>query len=216
MRLEINGELIDPRTIEQGTELWHQARRGHITASNVTDVMAKGKDGKESSTRRKYLMRIVAERESNQAQESSFTSAALEWGKETETFARIAYEVSRETFVETTGFWLHPTIQWLGASPDGLVANDGLVEIKCPNTTTHLEYILAGKAPAEYMKQMQCQLWVTGRAWCDFISFDPRVRKSKQLFVVRVERDEKVIAEMEQAVIQFLDEVQSVINQLGE
>lgn len=216
MQIEIDGKVLDPRTIEQGSELWHKARLGHVTASNVSDVMSKGKDGKDSKTRYNYLMRLVAEREAQKTPEGGFSSAAMEWGKEQETYARIAYEVSRGTFVETTGFWLHPTIKWLGVSPDGLVGDDGLVEIKCPNTTTHLEWWLAGKTPAEHIKQIQCQLWVTNRRWCDFISFDPRVRKSKQLFVSKVERDEKLIAEMEAAVITFLEEVQSVINKLGE
>ena len=218
MQVEIDGVILDPRTIEQGTDLWHRVRTGHVTASKVADVMAKGKDGGASKTRYNYLIKLVAEREKTPTaeREAGFTSEAIEWGKEQETFARIAYEVSRETFVETTGFWLHPTIKWLGVSPDGLVGDDGLVEIKCPMTTTHIEYVLGGKVPAEYVKQIQCQLWVTNRHWCDFISYDPRVRKSKQLLVVRVERDEKLIAEMESAVRKFLDEVQSVINQLGE
>jgi putative phage-type endonuclease len=204
--------MVDPRTVEQGSDEWKALRLGHVTASNIADIMAKGRGG-ESITRRKYKMRIVAERMTEQS-EAGWSSAAMEWGTTQEPFARSAYEVANSTFVDRTGFWLHPTIKWVGVSPDGLVGDDGLVEIKCPNSTTHLDWLLAGKVPAEHMKQIQCQLWVTGREWCDFISFDPRVKHSKQLFVKRTHRDEELIKEMEREVHVFLQEVEQCITDL--
>lgn len=204
--------MIDPRTVEQGSELWHELRLGHVTASNVADVMAKGKSG-EAITRKKYKMRIVAERLTKQRQES-YSNAAMEWGVEQEPFARMAYEVKNNSLVDKTGFWPHPTIEWVGVSPDGLVDNDGLVEIKCPNTTTHIDWVFDGKVPAEYVKQIQCQLWVTGRQWCDFISFDPRLPERNQLFVVRCYRNDELIDEMQNEVLIFLDEVQQIVERL--
>jgi putative phage-type endonuclease len=176
--------------------------------------MAKGKSG-EAATRAKYKSKLIAERMTGQSQDS-YSNAAMEWGVEQESFARMAYEVSRETFVDKTGFWKHPTIAWLGVSPDGLVGADGLVEIKCPNSSTHVDYLRANKVPADYYKQIQCQLWVTGRNWCDFISFDPRMKNERnKLFIVRTERDEELIAEMEQEVLKFLAEIEDITNNLN-
>ena len=207
--------MLDTITIEQGTDEWKKARLGHVTASCVADVMSKGREGKESEIRAKYRMKLVAERLTKESQDS-YSNSYMEWGTEQEQFAAIAYEVAKDVLVEKTGFWKHPTIQWLGVSPDRLVGDDGLVEIKCPATTTHLGYLLDGKVPTKYVKQIQCQLWVTGREWCDFVSFDPRLTKRQQLFIVRCTRDEKLIKQMEQDVVQFLKEVEAVINQLGE
>ena len=203
----------DTRLLEQGTHEWKLARLGHVSGSSVADVMAKGKSG-EAITRKKYKTRLVAERLTNEVSES-YTNASMEWGITTEPMARQAYEVSHETFVDKTGFWKHPTIKWLGCSPDGLVGDDGLVEIKCPNTTTHIDYLWADEVPSEYYKQIQCQLWVTGRQWCDFISYDPRLPKKNQLFVKRCNRDETLIATMEVEVLAFLGEVEVMINILS-
>jgi predicted phage-related endonuclease len=181
----------------------------------MADVMSKGKEGKESQTRYKYKVKLVAER-MTEASQDSYSNSYMEWGIENEQFACIAYEAAKEVFLEKTGFWLHPTTKWVGVSPDRLVGDDGLVEVKCPATTTHLNYIFDGKVPAEYVKQIQAQLWVTGREWCDFISFDPRLPRRNQLFVVRCGRDEKLIKEMEAETIKFLDEVEKLIIQLGE
>jgi putative phage-type endonuclease len=207
-------DRINATKVEQGTDEWKRLRLGHVTASNVADVMAKGKTG-EAITRYKYKVRIVAERMTGASPES-YTNSAMEWGIEQERFACMAYEERNGVFLDKTGFWLHPTIEWLGVSPDRLVGEDGLVEVKCPNTTTHLDYIFANKVPSEYYKQIQCQLWVTNRTWCDFISFDPRLPKRNQLFVVRCNRDDSLIAEMEVEVKQFLSEVQDLIIKLGE
>lgn len=201
--------MIDPKKVEQGSDEWHLLRLGHVTASNISDVMAKGKSG-EAITRKKYKTKLLAERLTGQKQES-FSSSAMEWGVEQEQFARMAYEVSNDVLVDKTGFWHHPTIKWVGVSPDGLVDNDGLVEIKCPNTTTHLDYIMDNKVPTDYYKQIQCQLWATGKSWCDFVSYDPRLPTKNQLFVKRCMRDEKLIAEMENEVLIFLAEIDEMI-----
>jgi putative phage-type endonuclease len=208
--------VIDTRNIEQGTDLWKRVRLGHVTASNVADVMAKGKGESESITRHKYKMRLLAERIVTDPSFESFTSPAMEWGIEQEQFACIAYEEQKNVLVERTGFWLHPTIKWLGVSPDRLVGDDGLIEVKCPNSTTHLDYLMTNKVPAEYVKQIQCQLWVTGRQWCDFVSYDSRLRRHNQLLIVRAERNEELIAEMEVEVKKFLAEIELLIIKLGE
>lgn len=205
---------IDTKNVEQGSDLWKQIRLGHVTASNMAEVMSKGKGSAEAVGRYKYKVRLVAERMTATAGES-YSNAAMEWGVEQEQFACIAYEAEKNTFLDKTGFWLHPSIKWLGVSPDRLVGDDGLVEVKCPNTTTHLGYLFEQKVPTDYYKQIQCQLWVTGRNWCDFISFDPRLPKRNQLLIVRVERDESLINEMEAETLRFLDEVENLIIKLG-
>ena len=199
--------------IAQGTPEWFAQRLGNVTASRMSDVLAKGKSG-EAVTRQKYRMQLVAERITGLVAES-FTSAAMEWGTEQEKFARIRYEADTGYFVDEAEFYTHPTIKWLGASPDGLL-NDtgGLLEIKCPNTQTHLGYLLDKKAPAAYINQMQTQMWVTGRAWCDFVSYDPRVPERLQLFIVRLNRDDALIERMEVEVHKFLSEVEEAINVL--
>ena len=201
--------------VEQGSDEWKQARLGHVTASNMAEVMSKGKGTGEAVGRYKYKVRLVAERLTMTAGES-YTNAAMQWGIEQEQFACIAYEAQKETFVDKIGFVLHPEIKWLGVSPDRIVGQDGLIEVKCPNTTTHLDYLFDNKVPAEYYKQIQCQLWVTGRQWCDFVSYDPRLPKRNQLLIVRTERDEKLIAEMKTETEKFLAEVETLIIKLGE
>jgi putative phage-type endonuclease len=199
--------------IEQGTPEWHQLRLGKVTASRVSDVMAKIKTG-ESASRKNYRAELVVQRLTGLPSES-FTNAAMEWGTATEPMARIAYEIAKEVLVEQVGFIEHPTIAMFGCSPDGLV-HDGMIEIKCPNSATHIEYLTDNKAPAKYINQMQCQMAVTGRKWCDFVSFDPRLPEDLQLFVVRVERDQKYIDSMEVEVVEFLTEVEGMVNQLKE
>lgn len=201
--------------VEQGTPEWKAARMGHVTASGIANVMAKGKDKSEAITRFKYKVQIVAERMTGVSAES-YSNAAMEWGVEQEGFAVIAYESQRNVLVDKTGFWLHPEIKWLGVSPDRLVDEDGIIEVKCPNTTTHLGYLFENRIPPDYYKQIQCQLWVTGRDWCDFVSFDPRLPKRNQLLIVRTVRDEKMIEEMQAETEKFLGEVESLINKLAE
>ena len=206
--------IQDATHLEQGTDEWKLARLGYVSASNLDSVMAKGKTG-EATTRKNYKVRLVAERLTNQIGES-YSNSAMEWGVENEPFARMAYEAISETFVDQTGFWKHNSIPFAGCSPDGLVGDEGLVEIKCPNTTTHVEYLLAKKVPTEYVKQVQGQLWVMEREWCDFVSFDPRLPLKNRLLVVRAYRDEELIKQMEVEVKQFLEEVENLIIKLGE
>jgi len=198
--------------IKQGTEEWHQIRLGKVTASRVSDVMSKIKSG-ESAGRKNYKMDLVVERLTN-TPTSSFTNAAMAWGTETEPLARMAYEVHSGNFVETVAFIQHPSIEWFGCSPDGLIGSEGNLEIKCPNTSTHIDYLLAGVPPAKYVPQMQTQMACTGAKWCDFVSFDPRLPDELQLLVVRLDRDEAYIQQIEDEVKQFLDEVKQIYSQL--
>jgi putative phage-type endonuclease len=200
--------------IEQGSREWLEIRLGKVTASRITDVLAKGKSG-EALTKEDYRYELVVQRLTGDPGES-FTNAAMEWGTATEPQARIVYEAEMGLFVEQVPFVLHPTIENFGCSPDGLVQDTGLVEIKCPNSKTHIKYLNAGKPPAKYVPQMQCQMAVTGRQWCDFVSFDPRLPKDLQLFVARLDRDEEYIKSMEVEVVKFLTEVETMYTQLKE
>jgi putative phage-type endonuclease len=200
--------------IEQGSPEWLAIRLGKVTASRIADVMAKGKSG-EAATREDYRTELVVQRLTNEPGES-FTNAAMEWGTQTEPMARIAYEAQANVFVEQVAFVDHSTIEWFGCSPDGLVSETGLVEIKCPASKTHIKYLLGGKPPAKYVPQMQCQMAVTGREWCDFVSYDPRLPEDLQLFVVRLERDEEYIKAMEAEVEKFLGEVSEMYSKLKE
>lgn len=197
--------------IKQGTKEWHQIRLGKVTASRVADVMSKVKTG-ESAGRRNYKMDLVVERLTN-SPTSSFSSPAMQWGTETEPLARMAYEAKFGLFVDQVAFCNHPTIKNFGCSPDGVVG-DGLIEIKCPNTTTHIEYLMGGIPPAKYVPQMQTQMACTGAKWCDFVSFDPRLPPELQLIVIRLNRDDAYIQEIEAEVKQFLDEVEQIYSQL--
>lgn len=199
--------------IEQGSNEWHLLRLGKVTASRIADVLSKGKSG-ESASRRNYRTELVVQRLTGIPGES-FSNAAMEWGTNTEPKARTAYEVEKQQFVEQVAFIDHPSIEWFGCSPDGLVA-DGLIEIKCPNSTTHVDYLADNKPPAKYIPQMQCQMAVTGRQWCDFVSFDPRLPDDLQLFVVRLERDQEYIEAMEAEVKKFLSEVDEMFTKLKE
>jgi putative phage-type endonuclease len=194
--------------MEQRTEDWFFARKGKVTASRISDVMAKGRGGAESLTRQKYIDQLVTERLTKVVAEG-FTNEAIQRGVELESTARAAYCFAKDCHVDEVGFVEHPSISNSGASPDGLVQDTGLVEIKCPNSLTHVEYILAGKPPAKYIPQMAWQMACTGRQWVDFVSYDDRLEdESKHLFVVRYERDNEYIAELEEAVKKFLDEVE--------
>jgi len=197
-------------TIEQGTDAWHQLRLGKVTASRVADILAKTKTG-PSASRNNYLIELAIQRVTK-AIEPSYSSSAMEWGVEQEARARVAYEVKSGNFVDQVPFIDHKTIPWFGCSPDGLVDLDGLVEIKCPNSATHWSYIKADAPPNKYVIQMQTQMCVTGRQWCDFVSYDPRMPERSQLFIKRVPRDDAFIAEIEAAVTQFLSEVQVEVN----
>lgn len=197
----------------QGSAEWFEARRGFVGASSINDVMAVTKSGGEAATRRNLRARIIAERLTGICVES-FTSSAMQWGVDNEPIARANYEVLYGVDVDQVGFILHPEIKMTGASPDGLIGDDGLIEIKCPNTATHIDYLLGGVAPAEYRNQMLWQMECTGRKWCEFVSFDPRMPDDMQLFVVRYMRDDEKIKELRAGVLKFLDEVNEVLEKL--
>ena len=198
--------------MEQGTEEWFTIRIGKVTASRVADVIAKTKTG-YSATRDNYMAQLVCERLTGQKGES-FSNAAMQHGTDTEPLARAAYEALKDVLVDEVGFVPHPSIIMAGASPDGLVGDDGLLEIKCPNTATHIETLLSQSVPGKYNTQMQFQMACTGRQWCDFVSFDNRLPEELQLFVKRVPRDNEFIKQMEDEVVKFLNELDIKIAQL--
>ena len=200
--------------MEQGTQEWLLARCGKVTASRVADIMAKTKSG-YSASRGNYMAELVCERLTG-VPTDTFKSAAMEWGTAQEPHARAAYEAVGGVLVEEVGFVPHPSIPDAGASPDGLVGAVGLIEIKCPYTATHIETLLSGKVPDRYNTQMQWQMACTGRTWCDYVSYDPRMPENMRLFVKRVERDETIISTLETEVIQFLKELDDKIVQLKE
>lgn len=200
-------------TIVQGTPAWFAARLGKVTASRVADVIAKTKTG-YSTSRENYLVELALERITGVGQEA-YTNAAMQWGTDNEPFARAAYEAKTGELVEEVGLVLHPRIEQAGASPDGLVGRDGLIEIKCPNSATHIRTLQNKKPAGHYVTQMMWQMACTERAWCDFISFDPRMPQGLQLFVTRITRDDKVIEHLEKEVTAFLEEVASMVNELN-
>lgn len=197
---------------EQGTEAWLVERMGKVTASRIADMMAKTKTGYGAS-RANYAAQLVAERLTGVPAET-FSNVAMKWGTETEPEARAAYEFYSGLPVTEVGFVAHPTISQSGASPDGLVGPDGLVEIKCPNTATHIETLLDGKVPGKYNLQMQWQMACAGRAWCDWVSYDPRMPESMRLFTKRVMRDDLLLAEISREVAAFLAEIDDTVANL--
>jgi len=198
--------------IIQGTPEWFAARAGKVTASRVADVIAKTKSG-YSTSRQNYAAELLCERLTGVCAEG-FTSGPMQWGKDQEPFARQAYEGRFGVEVYEVGFVDHPEVAMSGASPDGYVGEDGLVEIKCPNTATHLDTLLGGTVPAKYLTQVQWQLACTGRAYCDFVSFDPRLPIELQIFIERIPRDVSMILELEGEVTGFIRELDAKVAQL--
>jgi putative phage-type endonuclease len=198
--------------MEQRTEEWFQARLGKVTASRVADVLSKIKSG-ESASRRNYKIQLVSERLTGEKQES-YINQAMQDGIDREVFARDRY-VQEHGEVEEVGFMQHPTLE-AGASPDGLVGEDGIIEIKCPMGGTHTESLMSQDVPSKYIPQIQFQLRCSGRKWCDFVSYHPMFPKHLQLFVKRVEADEVYQAELDKEIELFLVEVQTIIDKLGE
>ena len=198
--------------MEQGSAEWFAIRCGRVTASRVADVIAKTKTGWGAS-RANYMAELVAERLTG-VPAQGFTNAAMQHGTATEPAAREAYRAQTFDEVDQVGFVPHPFIEFSGASPDGLVGADGMLEIKCPNTATHIETLLGGAIPAKYETQMLWQMACAGREWCDFVSFDPRLPPEMQLFVKRLERDDKRIAELEEMVSDFLAELDEKVAKL--
>jgi putative phage-type endonuclease len=198
--------------IIQGSPEWHAIRLGKVTASRVADVIAKTKTG-PSASRANYMAELIAER-LTQTTGERYQNAAMQWGNDQEDGARQLYSFTTDADVEAVGFVPHPTIADTGASPDGLVGVHGLVENKCPNTATHIETLIGGTIPGKYETQMLWQMACTGRAWCDFVSFDPRLPADMRLFVKRFNRDEDRIAELEREVSAFLAETAAKIDAL--
>jgi putative phage-type endonuclease len=198
--------------MEQRSEEWFQARLGKVTASRVADVLAKIKSG-ESASRRNYKIQLVSERLTGERQET-YINQAMQDGIDREFYARERY-VQQYGEVEEVGFIQHPTLE-AGASPDGMVGTDGILEIKCPMGSTHTETLMTQEVPNKYVPQIQFQLLVTGRKWCDFVSYNPMFPENLQLFVKRVEADPVYQKELESEVKQFLSEVDDVINKLKE
>jgi putative phage-type endonuclease len=198
----------------QGTEGWKLERVGKVTASKVADVVAKTKTGWGAS-RGNYAAQLIAERLTGVPAEG-FTNAAMQWGTETEPQARATYSFLTDHNVTEVGFIAHPSIAMSGASPDGFVNDDGLVEIKCPNTATHLDTLLGSEIDGKYVKQMQWQMACTGRQWCDFVSFDPRLPVNLQIKVQRVVRDDGLITSLENDVREFLVEIEEKVVKLNQ
>jgi len=199
--------------IIQGSKEWFALRCGKVTASRIADIIAKTKSG-PSAMRANYAAQIIAERLTGTVAES-YVSPAMQHGTDTEAEARNAYCFYRDAMVQEIGFVLHPTIDQAGASPDGLVGEDGMVEFKCPNTATHLETLLGKMVPAKYVNQMQWQMACTGRQWVDFVSYDPRMPENMRLFVKRMPRDDKRIKELETEVAGFLLEIAVKLSELN-
>jgi len=200
--------------IVQGSPEWFLQRLGKATASRISDVIAKTKSG-YSTSRENYMVELALERITGARQEC-FVNDAMRWGTETEPLARAAYEAQTGELVQEVAMIDHPTIAMAGASPDGLVSKSGLIEIKCPNSATHMQTLLAGKPAGKYITQMFWQMACTQRDWCDFVSFDPRFPEHLQLFVTRVNRDDVAIKAMENEVSAFLSELDKMVLQLNE
>ena len=198
--------------MEQRSDEWFAIRCGKATGSRIGDIVAKTKTGYGAS-RANYAAQLVAERLTGKPAES-FSNAAMQWGTDTEPMAREAYEMKQGGYVEEVGFLIHPSIPMTGASPDGLVGDDGMLECKCPQTATHIEYLLGKVVPSKYKPQMTWQMLCAGRKWCDFISFDPRMPERHQLFCIRYEFDAAYAAELEAKVVKFLAEVAKTVAKL--
>lgn len=199
------------RDIQQGSDEWLELRLGKITASKLSDVMSKGRGSAPSKTRASYMLQLAAEKLTGQP-EDSFSNKYMEWGNECEPQARSMYEFDSGNDVEEVAFVEHD--EWFGVSPDGLVGDNGLLEIKCPKTTTQIERYLAGVFPSAYKAQVQGQLLATGREWCDFVSFDPRISGEASYFCIRVERDEDYLKELSASISAFKDELIEMLGKL--
>jgi putative phage-type endonuclease len=199
--------------VQQGSAEWFNARCGCVTASRVADVMAKLKNGKPAAARENYKLELLQEIWTGQAVEH-FVTPAMDRGIQGEPLARTAYEMRHGIEVQRIGYVYHPGIRRSGASPDGLVGDSGLLEIKVPRITTHIGYLLAEEVPDEYKPQMLWQMACTDREWCDFVSYAPELPEGRDLFEVRFHRDEKAIADMEREVEQFISEVNALAEKL--
>lgn len=199
----------------QGSSEWLESRMGKVTASRVKDVMAQGRGGAPSASRRNYMMQLLCERLTG-TREEGFTSAAMQRGTDLEPVARSAYEIDKGVMVTEVGLVAHPAIIGFAASPDGLVGADGLVEIKNPNTAQHIAVMQSGKHDSQYEWQMLAQMSCTNRDWVDFVSFDDRLPDQLQYVCFRFERDGNRIIAMESAVREFLEELAELESDMRE
>ena len=200
--------------MEQRTEEWLQARVGHITGSRMADVIAKIKTG-EAQSRSNYKLQLVTERLTGQPVQTYFNNI-MQQGIDREPDARMLYELEKKIDVEEVGFLKHSNISWSGVSVDGLVGDDGIIEIKSPLETTHTNTLMKKQAPSKYYPQMQWGLCVTQRKFCDFVSYNPSFPEDLQLYIVRVERDDDYIKMLETEVIKFNDEIEQMLNSIKE
>ena len=201
--------------MEQQSSDWFAARLGKVTASRVKDVMASGRGGAPSATRKNYMMQLLCERLTGKREEG-FTSAAMQRGTDLEPVARAAYEIDRDVMVVETGLIDHPIITGFAASPDGLVESVGMLEIKCPNTATHIFTMQSDKHDPQYEWQMLAQLSCAGRDWVDFVSFDDRMPDALQYACFRFERDDRRVLEMESEIRAFLEELGELEQEMRE
>lgn len=198
-------------TILQRSEDWHADRCGKATASRVKDISAKPKTGKAYNA---LTLTILTERLTG-VQEETPTTGPMQWGIDQEVHAITAYENETGNFVVGTGLVNHPAIKMSGASPDGLVDQDGQLEVKCPNSQTHLNTVLTKEVPGEYIPQITWQLACTRRKWCDFVSYDPRLPEYLQLVIIRVFAKDLDIAGIEQSVIKFNQKIDQIVAELN-
>ncbi|WP_286778156.1 lambda exonuclease family protein [Pseudomonas sp. UBA2311] len=203
--------------MEQRSAEWFAARLGCVTASRVKDVMASGRGGAPSATRKNYMMELLCERLTGQQSGPDLSNKpAVQRGVELEPFACMAYEADKGLMVVETGLVMHPTIAGFGASPDGLVGDDGVLEFKCPNTATHIATMQSERHDPQYEWQMLAQMACTGRAWADFVSYDDRLPEPLQYVCHRFERDFKRIREMESEIKVFLEELSDLEKEMRE
>jgi len=200
--------------IIQGTPEWHDIRRGKITGSKTVRIVP-GVKGKYLASRKNYMAKLICEILTGETAEE-FISEEMQWGTDNEPLARSAYEAITGNFVDEVGFIDHDIIQLFGSSPDGLIGEDGSIEIKCPNTATHIDTLINGKVKRDYIYQMQSLMMCGNRQWCDFISFDPRLSNNLQLSIKRFNRDEVMIAEITMEVEKFKSELSEMLRKLKE
>ena len=189
------------KSMEQGSDEWLSLRLGKVTASRMKDVLSKGRGTAPSKTAETYMMELLAERLTGESK-PFFENDAMKWGTETEPQARFMYELKSGNKVEEVAFI--ELDESIGVSPDGLIGDDGMIEIKCPTTITQIKRALTDNYSKDYYEQIQMQLWVAERQWCDFLSFDPRLDVDAGYLLQRVERDEDFIADMKEKTALFI------------
>jgi len=198
----------------QGSDQWLRARIGRITASRISDVMATLKRGGESAARRNYKMELTAERLTRRAADH-YVSYEMQRGSEKESDAKMLYEMATGTMLEPVGFVLHPELDFTGASPDALIGEAGVLEVKCPKTETFLEWLDTRQVPEDYICQMQWEMACTGRQFAHFFAFDDRLPAGHQHIVIEVPRNEEMIQRITGEVVRLNTEIEEFIARNG-